>query len=397
VLTNAGGPGIMMSDALELLGSRMAELDQKTQEELKAALPPAASWRNPVDVLGDAGPEVYGKALDLLLASDSVDGAVVILTPQKVTDDEGTARAIIEVSAKYKKPVYACFMGGEAISRGIDLLRKNRIPQYSIPERVASAIQLTVQYTRYKARPLRVVERFSVNKNPVLKMFKAYRSRGLTEIGEADSKTIMRAYNFDLPTGDLVTTVDEAVSLADQLGYPLAMKISSPDILHKSDVGGVRVGLSSEGEVADAFELMMLRVGRRRPDAEVRGVLLEKMVAGGQEVILGANRDPQFGPMIMFGLGGIFVEVLKDVTFGLAPLTEDEIRGMIESTRSYRLLCGARGKPPRDIGAIVENIQRLSQLVTDFPDITEVDINPLMVGEDGGGALVVDARIVIRK
>jgi len=288
-------------------------------------------------------------------------------------------------------------MGGNAIAGGIELLRTNRIPQYPIPERAASAIQQTVRYARYKARPLRMVERFSVNKNPVIKMMKAYRSRGLHEIGEVDAKTIMRAYNFDLPNGDMVTTVDEAVSLGEQLGYPLAMKISSPDILHKSDVGGVRVGLSNAGAVADAFELMMLRVGRKRPDADVRGVLLEKMVSGGQEIILGVNRDPQFGPLIMFGLGGIFVEVLKDVTFGLAPLTEDEIHAMIESTRSYGLLRGARGKPPRDIGAIVENIQRLSQLVTDFPEIVEADINPLMVGEDGGGALVVDARIVIAK
>jgi acetyltransferase len=236
-----------------------------------------------------------------------------------------------------------------------------------------------------------------VNKNPTIKMIKAYRTRGMHEIGEVDSKTILEAYNFDLPEGNLATSVEEAMSFGNQLGYPLAMKISSPDILHKSDVGGIRVGLDGPGEVADAYELMMLRVGRRRPDAEVRGVLLEKMVVGGQEVILGVKRDPQFGPMIMFGLGGIFVEVLKDVTFGLAPLTEGEIRSMIEGTRSYGLLRGALGKAPRDVEAIIENIQRLSQLVVDFPEIEEVDINPLMVGHEGDGALVVDGRIVISK
>jgi acetyltransferase len=240
-----------------------------------------------------------------------------------------------------------------------------------------------------------MVERFAVNKIPIVKLMKAYRSRGAYEIGEVDAKAIMKAYNFDLPPNMLATTVDESANFANQLGFPLAMKISSPDILHKSDVGGVRVSLANAAEVADAFELMMLRVGRKRPQAEVRGVLLEKMVTGCQEVILGMKRDPQFGPMLMFGLGGIFVEVLKDVTFGLAPLTVEEIQQMIERTRSYKLLKGARGRASRDVGAIIENIQRLSQLVTDFPDIEEVDINPLMVGAEGDGAYVVDARMVI--
>lgn len=397
VVTNAGGPGIMMSDALEMLGLRMATLDDATKESLKQVLPAAASWHNPVDVLGDAGPELYGKAIDIVLASDEVDGLIVILTPQQVTDSVGTARVLVEAAGRHGKPVFSCFMGGEAIADGIELLRANGIPQYPVPERAAEAMLEMVRYARYKARPLRRVERFAVNKNPTIKMFKAYRSRGMYEIGEVDSKTILEAYNFDLPEGSLATSVDEAVNFGNQMGYPLAMKISSPDILHKSDVGGVRVGLDGPGEVADAFELMMLRVGRTRPRAEVRGVLLEKMVVGGQEVILGVKRDPQFGPMIMFGLGGIFVEVLKDVTFGLAPLTEDEIRSMIERTRSYGLLRGARGKAPRDVEAIIENIQRLSQLVVDFPEIEEVDINPLMVGYEGDGALVVDARIVISK
>lgn len=395
VVTNAGGPGIMMSDAIEMLGMQVARLDEDTMSQLKRVLPPAASWRNPVDVLGDAGAEAYGKAMDLVLACDEVDALVVVLTPQEVTDAGETARRLVECAERYGKPVCACFVGGASVAEGVELLRTSGIPQYPVPERAAAALREMVNYARYRERPLRQVERFMVNKNPIIKMVKAYRSRGLREIGEVDAKVIMRAYNFALPEGELATSVEEAVSFGEQQGYPLAMKISSPDILHKSDVGGVRVGLESAGEVADAFELMMLRVGRRMPEAEVRGVLVESMVGGRQEVILGVKRDAQFGPMVMFGLGGIFVEVLKDVTFGLAPLTEQEIRAMIERTRSYGLLKGARGGKPRDIEAIIESVMRLSQLVMDFPEIEEVDINPLMVGYEGDGAVVVDARIVI--
>lgn len=397
VVTNAGGPGIMMSDALELTGLRVARIDQNTKDKLTEQLPPAASVGNPVDVLGDAGPELYGTAVGTLLASSEVDSVVVILTPQKMTDSEATARTLVEVAGAQDKPVYACFIGGQAVEGGVSILRDNHIPQYSVPERAASAMFQTVAYARYKSRPLRRVERFAVNKNPVIKMIRSYRSRGAMEIGEIDAKSIMRSYNFDLPPGMIAGSVEEAASAANQLGYPLAMKISSPDILHKSDVGGVKVGLSNASEVADAFELMMLRIRRKMPEADIRGVLLEKMVSGGTEVIAGMKKDPQFGPMLMFGLGGIFVEVLKDVTFSLAPVTAEEVRTMIARTKSYGLLTGARGRKPVDVEAIVENIQRMSQLVIDFPEIDEIDINPLMAGSEGDGASVVDARIIISR
>jgi acetyltransferase len=252
-----------------------------------------------------------------------------------------------------------------------------------------------VAYAGYRRRPLRVVERFPVNRVPVNKIIRVYQEQGVREIGEADAMTVMEAYNFDVPPRALATTPDEAASLAREVGFPLAMKISSPDILHKSDVGGVRVNIHSIEEVRDAFELMMIRIAKRKPEADIRGILLEKMVAGGREVILGMKKDPQFGPVLMFGLGGIFVEVLKDVTFALAPLTEEECYRMIERTRAYRLLAGVRGQEPVDIPAVVRAIQRLSQLVMDFPQIDEVDINPLKVGQVGDGAFVVDARIIL--
>jgi acetyltransferase len=397
VVTNAGGPGIMMTDALEMAGLTIARPAPETKNRLLELLPAAASVHNPVDVLGDATGELYGKAIDLLLACNEVDSLIVILTPQKMTDAEGTARAIIACAAKYRKPVFACFMGAHIVAGGVALLRENRIPQYPVPERAARAMREMVAYGRYKARPLRVVDRFAVNKIPVIKTIKASIGRGVHEIGEADAKTILEAYNFIVPPGALATNVEDAVRFAGDVGYPVAMKISSPDILHKSDVGGVKVGLVNAQAVEDAFELMMLRIKRKRPEAELRGVLIEKMITGGREVILGMKKDPQFGPVLMYGLGGIFVEVLKDVAFGLAPITEEECYKIIESTRSYKLLRGARGEKPVDVSLIVGNLQRLSQLVTDFPEIDEVDINPLKVGVLGDNAYVVDARIILSK
>ncbi len=395
VVTNAGGPGIMMSDALESAGLKMAVIDEETEANLKAVLPKAASTHNPVDVLGDAGGDRYAGAIEKLLASNSVDGLVVILTPQTMTDDVAIAKAVTELAKKYAKPVFSCFMGAQSIRKGVEILQAEKIPQYPIPERAARAMLEMVRYARYKRRPLRVVDRFAVNKNPVIKTIKTYLNRGKFEIGENDAKNIMEAYNFNVPPGMLATSVEEAVRFSNEVGYPVAMKISSPDILHKSDVGGVKIGLANAAAVEDAFELMMLRIKRKKPDAALRGVLVEKMILGGKEVILGMKKDPQFGPMVMFGLGGIFVEVLKDVVFGLAPLTEEECRKMIEGTRSYKILRGVRGEKPVDINAIVTSLQRLSQLVMDFPEIAEVDINPLKAGAVGDGVFVVDARIIL--
>jgi acetyltransferase len=397
VVTNAGGPGIMMTDALELSGLTMARFDEATKEKLKGILPPSGSIHNPVDVLGDAGGEIYGKAIETLLACDTVDSLIVILTPQTMTDDVATANAIVEASKRHRKPILACFMGADIIARGVNILRQHQIPCYPIPERASTAMREMVTYSRYRARPIRVIERFAVNKFPVMKIIKSAVTRGAYEIGESDAKAILSAYNFNVPPGAVAMSPDEAIRFANELGYPVAMKISSPDILHKSDCGGVKIGLASAQAVEDAFELMMLRIRRRKPEAELRGVLLEKMIMGGRETILGMKKDPQFGPMLMFGLGGIFVEVLKDVTFGLAPLTEEDCRKMLERTRSYKLLTGVRGEKGVDIDAIVQNMQRLSQLVLDFPEISEIDINPLKAGYEGDGAFVIDARIILSK
>jgi acetyltransferase len=230
-----------------------------------------------------------------------------------------------------------------------------------------------------------------------MKIIKSYRSRNLLEIGEFDAKTIMESYGMTIPEGHFASTSEEAVRFANEMRYPVAMKISSPDILHKSDVGGVKIGLGSPTEVEDAFDLMMLRVGAKIPDADIKGVLVEEMITSGKEVILGMKKDPQFGPMLMFGLGGIFVEVLKDVSFSLAPITAKECKKMIESTKTYKLLTGVRGQKAVDIQSIITSLLQLSQLVIDFPEFEEVDINPLKVGQPGEGSYVVDARIILSR
>jgi len=397
VITNAGGPGIMMSDALELSGLEVVNIDNETRLNLSKILPPSASVNNPIDVLGDANKTRYGKSLKTILESKYVDGVIVILTPQKMTDDSGIAEELVKISKKYSKPVITCFMGANTVKDGVNILRENNIPQYSVPERAAKAMSEMVKYNEYKSRPLRIIERFAVNKNPVIKIIKSYRSRNLLEIGEFDAKTIMESYGMTIPEGHFASSSEEAVKFANEMRYPIAMKISSPDILHKSDVGGVKIGLGGPTEVEDAFDLMMLRVKRKMPEVNIKGVLVEEMITSGKEVILGMKKDAQFGPMLMFGLGGIFVEVLKDVTFSIAPITAEECKQMIESTKTYKLLTGIRGERPVDIQAIVTNLLQLSQLVTDFPEFEEVDINPLKVGHPGEGAYVVDARIILSR
>jgi acetyl coenzyme A synthetase (ADP forming)-like protein len=397
VLTNAGGPGIMMSDALEMSGLKVVDIDGQTKTNLSKLLPPSASVNNPIDVLGDADRKRYGDSLKAVLESKSVDGVIVILTPQKMTDDAAIAKEIVKISKKYSKPIMTCFMGAGTVKKGVRILQENNIPQYSVPRRAAKAMFEMVKYCKYKSRPLRIIERFAVNKNPVIKIIKSYRSRNLLEINEFDSKTILESYGMTIPEGHLAATAEEAVRFANEMRYPVAMKISSPDILHKSDVGGVKIGLGGPNEVEDAFDLMMLRIKNKMPDADLRGVLIEEMITRGKEVILGMKKDPQFGPMLMFGLGGIFVEVLKDVSFTLAPITAEECKDLMESTKTYKLLTGVRGQKPVDIEAIITSLQRLSQLVIDFAEIDEVDINPLKVGHPGEGAFVVDARIILSK
>ena len=396
VITNAGGPGIMAADAVEKAGLTFAKLTDATREKLAAHLPPSANINNPVDVLGDALADRYQVALESVLGDEGVDSAVVLLTPQAMSDDKGTAQAVVAAAAAHPgKCVLGCFLGAAKVAEGVKVLRAGGIPQYDSPEAAVETLQVMCHYAAWKNRPKRVVKLFPVNRRKVERIIDRHLRRGLREIGEMDSKEILEAYGFVTPRGAVATTAEQAVNIAQQLGFPVVLKIWSPDIIHKSDVGGVRVGLTNARDVTDAFDLMMYRIPRKMPNADILGVLVQEMCTRGKEVILGMSRDPHFGPLLMFGMGGIMVEVLKDVAFYLAPITAREAKEMLLKTKTYQILKGVRSQEGVDVDAIAEGLQRLSQLVTEFPQIQEMDVNPFMVGPEGVTPVAVDARISV--
>jgi len=398
VITNAGGAGIMAADAVERQGLTFAEPSEETKDKLRSGLPAAANILNPIDVLGDALADRYELAMDVVLDDPNVDAVLVLLTPQAMTECSASAEAVVRISkARPGKPVLACFLGAGKVAEAAQILRQGGIPQYGSPEAAVDAIEVMWSYARWRSRPKRVVKLFGVNRRRVERIIDRHVRRGLREIGEVDSKEILEAYGFVTPKGSIATTAEQAANIAGQLGYPVVLKIWSPDIIHKSDVGGVAVGLGSAREVMDAFDLMMYRIPKKNPDADILGVLVQEMCKGKHEVILGMSRDPRFGPLMMFGMGGIMVEVLKDVSFYLAPLTADEAKQMLVNTKTYQMLRGVRGQEGVDIDAIAEGLQRLSQLVTEFPQIQEMDINPYVIGMEGTTPIAVDARMSIEK
>lgn len=400
IITNAGGPGIMATDALEKSGLKLAGLNPETQEKLRENLPAAASVLNPIDVLGDARSDRYKAAFQTVLSDENVDAIVVILTPQFTTEIEETARALADAfeaqPAANRKPVIACFMGEAHMHEARRLFYERNIPSYPIPERAAAAMKAMVTQANWIAKPLPEFEEFEVDQATVAKIFAQVRADGRVQIGDAESRDILTAYGIRIPKSQLCTTANEAVTFAREIGYPVVMKIASPDILHKTDVGGVRVGLRDATEVNDAFDLMVYRAQKYQPNAQLWGCLVQEQAPAGKEVIVGMNRDPQFGPLVMFGLGGIYVEVLKDVAFRIAPFNREEAMTMMQEIRSFDLLRGVRGQLPADLEAVADTLLRLSQLVTDFPEIVELDINPLMVFERGQGVMGIDMRLVLK-
>lgn len=396
IVTNAGGPGILATDMCERAGLTLAQFAKETIEAMAPHLPPTANLYNPVDVIGDAQSDRYRVALNAVMRDPGVDGVVVLLTPQAMTDVEAIAQTVVDIARAYDKPVVSSFIGGEVVEPAVRLLQENRIPTYPFPERAVLALGAMERYRRWLERPPQRLVHFQVRKEQVQEVFDNARKEGRLSLGEVEARQVAEAYGLRLPKAQLARSPDEAVRLAAEIGYPVVMKIASPDILHKSDIGAVKVGLNNSTDVRDAYELIEYRARRHHPDADIWGILVQQMVSGGREVIIGMSRDPQFGPMLMFGLGGIYVEVLKDVVFRIAPIDRTEAREMVESIRSFPLLKGVRGQAPADVDAIVETILRVSQLVTDFPEIVEMDVNPLIVHEVGQGAVVLDARIILR-
>jgi acetyltransferase len=286
-------------------------------------------------------------------------------------------------------------MGEARMNAGIEILREYGVPNYPFPERAAAALAAMSEYRRELERPIFEPQRCDTCIPIVRELFDRVRSEGRVSIGDLEAWEVLKAYDFPIPESHLAKTPDEAVAIAEEIGYPVVLKISSPDILHKTDVGGVKVGLATPSDVRDAFELMNYRAERYVPGARIWGCQVQQMVRGGREVLVGMSRDPQFGPLVAFGLGGIYVEVLKDVAFRVAPFSRQEAEEMIREIRSFPLLEGVRGEPPADFEAMVDSLLKISRLVTDFPEIVELDINPLMVFDEGSGAMAIDMRLIL--
>jgi len=394
VITNAGGPGILAADAVEEAGMKVAELDHQTEILLNAQLPQPVSADSPINVLGDADPEHYAAAIKVAQADPAVDAILVILIPQAMSQPAETARAIA-ASIDGSKPVVATFMGGSKLLPARKELTAAGLPDYENPERAVAALKGMREYATWKERPPRTVTRFKVNRRRVERILSRRQRNGRLQLGEVKGKDVLGAYGFQIPQGALASSTEEAMEIAERIGFPVAMKIVSPDIIHKSDLGGVFLNITNGESVEDTYDLMTLKIRKKVPDARIEGVYVERMVDKGLEVIIGMTRDPQFGPMLMFGLGGIFVEVMKDVTFHLAPITEQEAIQMLKSTKSYAMLQGRRGQNGLDISAIASGLQRISQLTTDFPQILELDINPFIVGNFGSEPVVADVRMTL--
>ena len=397
IVTNAGGPGIMATDAAIRHNLRMATLSEETKQKLKQELPPTASIQNPVDVIGDATHERYEDAIRHVLMDENVDGAIVILTPQAMTDVLETAEIVPHVMKGINKPVLCSFMGIVDVSRGIQYLEKHGIPNYAFPEAAVRSMASMAFYAGLLSLDKRQVRRVAADRDTagvVIKKKLADKDRYY--MSEKEANEILQCYGFPVLKSVLLKDLSRLDEAADEFVFPVAMKVSSADIVHKFDAGGVRLKIKTKKEARKAFKDIIENTKRFKPSAKIDGVIMERMAKRGVEVILGAVRDPKFGPICMFGLGGTFVEAMKDVTFRLAPMWEISAEIMIRTIKAYSILKGVRGTPPCDIDGIKDCILRLSQLVTEHPEIAELDINPLIVYPEGKGCVVADSRILLK-
>jgi len=399
IITNAGGPGIMASDACEENKMQLAKIDIQTVEILKSFLPSAANFYNPVDVLGDALADRYGKTFEIILKDKNVNAIIVILTPQAMTQGLDTAKALVNAIKESCReiPVITSFMGGSEVKEGMDYLNKNGIPNFTIPEEAVQALRVMIDQESWMAKKEDSKKIFKADKDKVKSIFEKSIREGRLDLGEMESRGILEAYGIRVPIAKVARDLKEAREVVKLTGYPVVLKIDSPDILHKTDVGGIKIGIKNYKELEESFEGIMSNVKKYMPSAKINGISIQEMIESKKETIIGINKDSQFGPMIMFGLGGIYVEILKDVSFRIAPISQTDAREMIEEIKTIKLLKGVRGEKPSDIESIVEVLLKISQLVTDFPDIIEMDINPLFVKEEGKGSIAGDVRIRIQE
>lgn len=399
IVTNAGGPGVMTTDALIARDGHLAPLSEETIQKLNEFLPPFWSHNNPVDVLGDAPPERYAKALDIVLNDPSVDAVLVILTPQAMTDSTGTAQAVGETAKKHKKPVLAAWMGGHTVAEGMQVLNDFGIPSYTTPEKAVRAFMHLVSYARnltlLHETPRDIPVAFSFDRQRLRGVFESLLTEGAEILTESVSKAFLEAYGIPVSKPFLARTAEQAVEIAKRIGFPVVMKIHSPQITHKTDVGGVKLNLASESAVREAFEQMTQRAAERRPDAQIIGCTVQKMVSypNSFELIIGTKRDPVFGSVILVGMGGVAAEVFQDRALALPPLNETLARRALESLKSWPLLRGYRGRPGVNIDKLIEVLMRFSYLVADYPEIQELDVNPLLVTPDE--VIALDARVIV--
>ncbi|MFC1585547.1 acetate--CoA ligase alpha subunit [Fibrobacterota bacterium] len=398
IVTNAGGPGIMATDAAIRHNLKIAEISDDTKQKLRETLPPTAAVNNPVDVIGDATHERYEAAVRYILADENVDAAIVILSPQAMTDILETAKIIPRVRKDIDKPILCSFMGIVDVSQGSRYLEKNGIPNYAFPEAAVRSLASMVDFGRLLSLKQKQVRTRTADRNMAAALIKKkLGTRDKYYMGEKEANEILNCYGFPLLKSHLITDRSGVAAAAEKVGFPVAMKIMSPDIVHKFDAGGVKLKVKSIEEAEAVYDQIISNIKNHNPEAAIEGILMEKMAKKGVEVILGAVKDPKFGPICMFGLGGTFVEAIKDVTFRLSPMWEVDAELMIKSIKTYRILKGVRGAPPSDILAIKDCIIRLSQMLDDHMEIAELDINPLIVYPEGEGCVVADSRILLRE
>jgi acetate---CoA ligase (ADP-forming) len=394
IVTNAGGPGILATDVTVSSDLLLARFEPSTVDDLASHLPLTANIHNPVDIIGDAPSERYEHALRAVIKDKGVDGALVILTPQSMTDALGTAQAIVRVARGAQKPIICCFMGIVDVSPGVKYLQENGYPVYRFPENAAKAFGILYRYSRWMNREHLAQFTLAHDRDEAAAVIARCLAQGKVQLGEMDSVELLKCYGFSLLPSRLAKTADEAADIGEGMAFPVVMKIASAQILHKTDAKGVVVGIKNKDEAKGAFRRIIKNAEEFRHDAVIDGVMVQKMAMQGEELILGVNRT-SLGPLLMFGLGGVFVEVFQDVVFRLAPIFRNETHRMVQEIKGYKLLTGFRGRPKADIEAIEKAVISLSNMVVNHPEIKEMDINPLIVHEEGKGATVADCRIIL--
>jgi 4-hydroxybutyryl-CoA synthetase (ADP-forming) len=392
IVSNAGGPAIISTDVCSKLGIKMANIDS-IRSKIDSVIPPWGSSRNPVDIVGDADFNRFSNVLERVLAHPNVGSVISMCTPSGTLNYDKLANVIVAMSKKYKKTMLASLMGLDEGITNREILAAGEVPYYTYAEGAIRALAAMLKFSNWIKKPEGKIPKFKVDKLKAKKIFDKVKKEKRPNLLEEEGQEVLKAYGLPLPKSALAKTEADAIKIAKQIGYPVVMKIASPQIIHKSDAGGVKVNLTNDSEIKDAFKTIISNAKKYNKNAEIKGVLVVEMVKGGKELIIGSKLEPGFGPVIMLGMGGIYVEVLKDVNFKLAPITDKEADDMIASIKTQKILQGVRGEKPSDIAKLSECIQRLSQLVTDFKEIKELDMNPVLVMEKGKGCRILDVRI----